>query len=425
MTDVATTQPEIRLGRYWTVLVSRWRVVLLGVLTGLLIAGGYLLIAPPNYIATTTVSVFPITSDPYASNRNNSNLLDMTAEATAARSFKVAEGAARSLGDGRTAQDLRENTTATAGADKSTMTITVAADSEAKARLGAAAMAEAYIKMRTDQAQSEIDAGVARDTDRIDSLRSDLSDAIRRLNAAKPGSPAAARASADQQIINLQISALLTRIRSLEGVDTTGGVILNPAALTSIVVKPARKTLLATGLAGGLLLGVVAAFITNSRRRIVHSQHDLSREFEIQTLGVLGDDKSSDDMATVAQRLLRFQTRDEIRVVSIIFDQGVRGYSELTDQLAHSIERAGVSATIVTSLPPDHTVDESSDIILVPIASDSSLAGRLEGLRISDIALLVVGAGATKTRNLSNVLDEASEMGARVVGAVLVSRKRG
>ena len=73
-------------------------------------------------------------------------------------------------------------------------------------------MAEAYIQTRSDQANANIVESLERDNTQVEKLRTELADAIRRLENARPGSPAAAEASADQQLVNQQILALLTRI---------------------------------------------------------------------------------------------------------------------------------------------------------------------------------------------------------------------
>ncbi|MFC6236178.1 hypothetical protein ACFPZL_13900, partial [Leucobacter soli] len=238
-----------------------------------------------------------------------------------------------------------------------TLTIRVVGPSEALARTGAAAMAEAYLQMRSDEAADSIDSIVESDRERINEHRQQLTDALERLAAAEPGSTAAAEAAADQQILNLQISSLLTRISSLEGIDTTGGIILNPASMTAITVKPPRTTTLATGLAGGLLLGIIAAFVTHSRRKVVRSGYDLSRALEVETLGKLptiggggvgasagvehsdveraaGGDEA---LATAAQRLLRQAALRDARTITIVVDAEESAAADLVDRLAREM----------------------------------------------------------------------------------------
>lgn len=420
MTEAVRAQPEVRIGRYWDVLVSRWTVVLAAAGLGLFIAGLYVFIVPSTYSATTTLAVFPISTDPYAANRNSNNLIDMSAEAVTASSFKVAELAAEATGNAWDVTELRNSTTVSTGSDSTTMTIVTTARSEERAREGAAAMAEAYLQSRSDQAAVSIDSVVERDRARIDEHRQELTSAIERLAVAPQGSPDAAEASSDQQIINLQISALLSRISSLEGIDTTGGVILNPASLTTVVVKPARLTTLLTGLAAGVVVGVVAAFVTHSRRKTVNTVQDLSRELEVETLGFVKPDPEAAALmiGTIAQRLLRLAALEDARVVALFFEEDAPWPSTLADDLVAAMYASGTPARVSDaasfgSAPGD-------ELVLIPIAPDASQALRLHSLRISDLTVLVVGAGVTTIRNTASLITDADEMGSRVVGAVML-----
>jgi len=235
----------------------------------------------------------------------------------------------------------------------------------------------------------------------------------------------AAEAAADQQILNLQISSLLTRISSLEGIDTTGGIVLNPASMTQVVVKPARSTTLVAGLGGGLLLGVSAAFVTHSRRRIVRSANDLSRELEVETLGTLQSlDDEGESLAMVAQRLLRQAALHEAKTIAVVLDSSLPGGAEIVERLA--TEMGDFDAPVVVSEKPGSVQRPSTRIVLklVPVVPDASLAERLHSLRVSDAAVLVAGRGATRLRDVRALVREATAMGAPVVGMMLVASPR-
>lgn len=404
-------QPGIDLGRYGAVLASRWRVVLVGMVIGLLIAVGYLLVTPATYTSTTSLSVFPITSDPYAGNRNSSNLLDMEAEAASASSFRVADIAADSTGGTWDSVDLRRSAAVTAGGDGSTMTIAVTADSEARAREGAAALADAYITARSQQASNTIDQVVQRDQARISALREELTASIKRLASEQPGSPAAAEASADQQITNLQLSALLTRISDLEGVDTTGGIILNPAAKTAITVEPSRWVVLSTGLAAGLALGIAAAFVVQSRRRIVGGPKDLAREFGLDTLGGWGQKDDADAaISVVAERLVRVCSARDAKSLLLLIDDAVPDAENLHSRIVAAIGVATGTGELVSQ--PSVQVRST--------ASLTSEAERLHAMRTSDVSIIVAASGATHLRDVERAVADAQQMGSVVEGAIVV-----
>ena len=424
MTSNASAQPGIDIRRYWDVLVSRWRMVALISVLGVVAAAAYLVVVPTVYTSSTTVSVYPLTTERYAANRNISNLLDMDAEAVMASSFKVAEVATEAAGDPWTAAVLRANTTATVGAGNTTMTIRVEAPSEEMARAGAGAMADAYLQLRSDQAADSIDSVVEGDRERINEHRQQLTDALERLAAASPGSTEAAEAAADQQILNLQISSLLTRISSLEGIDTTGGIVLNPASMTQVGVKPGRSTTLMTGLAAGLLMGVIAAFVTHSRRKFVRSENDLSRSLEVETLGRLPSVQDEGEaLAMAAQHLLRQVSLYEAKTVAIVIDAGLPGSTELVDRLAG--EMGDFEHPVVVAEKPGAAGRPPSRIVLmlIPVAPEASQSERLHALRVSDVAVLVAGVGATRLRDVRALVRESDGMGTPVIGVLLVSSK--
>lgn len=409
MDNGSAAQPGIDVGRYWSVLVARWRVALAGTLVGIGAAGAYLVLTPPSYIASTTLAVFPITTDPYAGNRNTSNLTDMNAEAVRASSFLVAELAAESLGGTWSASELRQQTRVSTGSDSTTMTITVNGPSEDLARMGAAAMAESFIRSRSDQAKSSIDDTVTRDRERIDALRQSLTAAFARLAESAPGSLSAAEASADQQLLNLQISALLSRISSLEGIDTTGGVILNPASRTTITVQPSRSAVLATGAAAGLGLGIIAAFVTHSRQKVLRASRDLERELEIDVIGDWVHVADLDDAAAIAaQRILRQAALYGADSVALLFDDHVTDSERIEYQLENALG-ASVSSDTDEMWPRITSVDPGT-----------AEGARLEALRTSDAAVLVVAARGSKMSAVSRLVHEAREMGTGLIGAIIV-----
>ncbi len=419
MTNGTASQPSIDIGRYWAVIASRWPVILGSMAVGLLVAVSYLLLIPRMYTATTTLAIFPISSDPYAANRNSSNLLDMTAEASMASSFKVAQAAANSTGGAWAAPELRTNTTVSAGSGSTVMTVSVDANSEALARQGASAMAEAYLQTRSQQAAESIDNVVRRDRERIDKDRQQLRDAIKRLAASKPGSPAAAEATADQQILNLQISALLSRISALEGIDTTGGVILNPASMTTISVTPSVRMALAVGAAAGLGIGVLIAFISHARRRTVSTERGLARELDIEALGTWTGDQLV--AATIAQQLLRMATLNNARVIAFAQDPLLESVPSIAASVGEQMRLSGTPAAIA-SLDEGDISAEGDGVALLQVATQADQAARLHALRVSNIVVLVAQAGKTKIKDLMTLVDEADRMGSRVVGTILLPK---
>src|SRR5699024_7817122 len=116
---------------------------------------------------------------------------------------------------------------------------------------------------------------VQRSRDRLQEQRVGLQEVTDRLAASEPTSPEALQAEVDRSLINLEISSLLNEIVTAEGIDTTGGTVINPASATSVDRQPSPALMLVTGLLAGLALGVMAAWIRDALDPRVRSSRDL------------------------------------------------------------------------------------------------------------------------------------------------------
>ncbi len=406
------------LGHYWSMVSSRKLLVTAATFLGILVALGYLYVTPSSYTASTTVMVYPLTTDRFAANRNISNLVDMNSEAVLASSFRVAETAAESAGAGWMASDLRESTTVSAGADSATMTIRVEAGSEDLARSGAAAVADAYIDTRSEQAMTSISNLVARDQERIEEYRSQLADAVALGDAASPGSATATRALADQQLLDQQISVVLARISGLEGIDTTGGAVLNPASMTRVVESPSRTSTIAAGAAMGLVVGLVGAFVIPLGPKRVRGMSDIRR-----SLGVVDfvefstPDVAIREIPAATQRLLRSAVLADAKIIAFVCDDAVLWSGTVVELFADEMTASGTNTTVAS---PSGT-GGADVMMLLPLSPDATLGERLHAFRVSDAVVLVAQRKVSRVRNLQRFAHDAAEMGSKVIGIVLVS----
>ncbi|MGF9660204.1 hypothetical protein AAIH18_22495, partial [Pantoea agglomerans] len=74
-----------------------------------------------------------------------------------------------------------------------------------------------------------------------------------------------------------ELDGLLTQRNGLQSVDTTGGIVLSAAEDNELGYAPGRTVTLLTGLAGGLVLGIIAAFIWNPLDRRQSNAAEISR----------------------------------------------------------------------------------------------------------------------------------------------------
>lgn len=282
---------SISLSYYVTALRRRARVILVCGLLGVGSAAGYLWAVPQVATATTTVSLNIITNDPFNLSRSASGLIDLEGEAQIADSYAVAEQVVEVLGPEFTTAELRESVSASGLSDTSILRISATGATESQAREVADAVATQYLDFRSGQAQSRIDRSVETSQARLEALREQLAAVNARLSSATTlaDSAAVAQAESDRSLITAEIDSVLEQVASIQGIDTTAGSVLNPAARNPITWAPPRTLILATGLLVGLGLGVVAAMVLHSLSSGVRVVRDVMSHGGRELLGELRD----------------------------------------------------------------------------------------------------------------------------------------
>lgn len=286
MADSAVQEQNLGFSRYLSVLRRQRWVVAGGVALGLVAAGAYLVLALHTITATTAVNLNVITTDPFNQQRPASGLLDPPTEADIASSHAVAQGASKLLGGALTASEVRKASRVMSSGGASVVRVAFTAPTKKDAVRGADAVAEAYLEFRSDQAQKRIDTMLSSMNTRVEKLNDALLEANRELATAQPGTTDYAQAVSQQQQIQVELDSLLSQRNALTNVDTTGGIVLTSARDSQLEEAPAKKMTLATGLAGGLVLGIVAAFVRNPLDRRLRSATDVS---EVLGTGQLAD----------------------------------------------------------------------------------------------------------------------------------------
>ncbi|WP_336652851.1 MULTISPECIES: hypothetical protein [unclassified Leucobacter] len=298
------------ISRYLAVLRRQRWVAITGVVVGVAAAGIYLLVAPHTVTATTAVNLNVITTEPFNQQRPASGLLDAATEADIASSHAVAEGAAKLLGGAFSASQVRALSRVSSSGGASVVRVSFTAPTEKEAVRGADAIAQAYLEFRSDQAQQRIDTMLTSMNSRVEKLNDALLEANRELVSAQPGSTDYAQAVSQQQQIQVELDSLLSQRNALSTVDTTGGIVLTSARDSELEQSPSARTTLATGLAGGLVLGIIAAFVRNPFDRRLRSASDIVDALGAPALadldprhGEVSDDAAQEQMRIVFERL--------------------------------------------------------------------------------------------------------------------------
>lgn len=268
---------SLGIEQYAVIVARQWRVLLICTILGVIGAAGYLFITPQTTTATSDVNVNVISTEPFNAQKSAGSLLDVATEGRIATSHIVASQASEALGGTPGPSDIRTSSEVTTNSGTTIVRVSFTAGSRKAATTGADAVAAAYIKYRSAQAQDRIDVMLSNIKTRLTELRSDLEDAISRNSTSSPGSVQANQAESDRQQIALELEDLLSQKNTLESVDTTGGYVLTPATKNTVSVQPSRTIVLGTGLFAGLFLGLVLAFAVNPFDRTIRSAREMKR----------------------------------------------------------------------------------------------------------------------------------------------------
>ncbi|WP_217181699.1 hypothetical protein [Streptomyces sp. AC495_CC817] len=277
MDDDQGTTASLGFEHYVFVLRRQWRVILAATLLGALAGGGFLLFAPKSVTATTTINLNVITTEPFSAQKAASGLLDDATETAIARSHVVASRASDLLKGALSPSEIRSASTVATSSGAAVVTVDFESDNAAEAVKGADAVAAAYLAFRSEQAEQRIGVMVANLTERIDALNVTLGEANQALATADVNSAAYAQATTQRQQILTELDGLLSQRNGLQSVDTSGGIVLSAAEDNELDYAPGRTITLLTGLAGGLVLGIIAAFIWNPFDRRLRNAREIAR----------------------------------------------------------------------------------------------------------------------------------------------------
>lgn len=485
MTEHVDAGTSMDLARYGNILRRRWRVVGTCVLLGVVAAGLYLALVPQKLTAATLVQINVITTDPFNADRSSADVVDGQTEVQLARSSPVLSAVADKLGDQRTASDLRGAMQVTLLPEATVVRIAFTSDTEKNATRTADAVAEAYLDFRSEQAADRISAI----TESLEGRRADVREALRKANArlsrAIAGSAAATQAETDRQALGTDLDSLTGQINSLNAIDTNSGMILTSAEDGTVSVSPQRTTFLLAGLFGGLLLGVLAAFVFNVLDRRVRDPYDVSGAgggvvlSRLSTVrGTLGPDENDDDAIRSLRERLLATLPVEDPVLSVIEVNRGNEQLDVHVKLARSIVASGLSVELImpehsgeallalraaldlklfketeswsqlrTAQVPGLTVTiaksgarggEPADLVaerlrtrsaglgvtMIALPPDASRSLRLVSARLGHAVILVVSDAETRIDQLSRLSTELRAVGAVVHGSVLVPRGR-
>jgi capsular polysaccharide biosynthesis protein len=355
---------SLDLGYYGAVLRRRWRVVLAGLLIGIVGGVAYLSLAQKMVTATATVNLNVISTASLDLQKPPSQLLDPETETQIATSATVLDDAASVLGTGQTLGQMRSATTVTPVAGATVVKISYSAATRRQAVAGANAIAGAYLDYRSTAAATKISNVVSKLSLQRNTLKAKLKHDNSKLNNADTSSsltPAEVQAETDRQLVNIELSSVVSQINELKGVDTSGGSPLTSAADNPVKHTPTKQLALSAGVLLGLIVGIVLAFVTNAFDRRVADGRTLSAlgggeilsELRSRRAFVPAEGADLDQVRSLRERLLA-STGPGGNVV--VMDLVIRDRpSDIAVNLALSMVERGGPVRLVL---PDHGKDD-------------------------------------------------------------------
>lgn len=482
MDDDQGSTTTLGLEQFVFVLKRQWRVIAAATVLGAVLAAGFLVLAPRTVTATTTVNLNAITTEPFNAQRATSGLLDDATETAIARSHVVAARASELLDADMTAREIRSASSVTTASGAAVVTVAFEAGTEGVAVRGADAVATAYLAFRSEKAQERIAVMVGSLTERIDALNETLGEVNRTLTSAPNGSVARAQASTQQQQILTELDGLLSERNGLQSVDTTGGIVLSAAADNDPAYSPGRTITLLTGLAGGLVLGIIAAFVWNPFDRRLRNAAEMVRvlgapvtatvEAPVGRMPATGEDAEA--LRVARERLLvEIEAGSTMLVVdathsrhgsvtganlAVITAQagydvqlmvpdasehmvgvleealgielvdGVPARSTRTPGLRVLVTRAGVAheGDLLLTQETLAAIEESGEdeLTFLMLPSSAHAASMLAALRVAHSALLLLQERTSLSTEVRWVREEAIDLGVTVLGAIAEKRHR-
>ncbi|GAA1529121.1 Wzz/FepE/Etk N-terminal domain-containing protein [Nocardioides humi] len=401
--------PTVEVGRFVTVLLRRWRTIVVCLVVAMIAAAAYLALAPTSVTATAQVNIEVITDQPFSGQRQPSALIDAATERELARSTEVVERAAEALGGGITARQVRRGLSVEVLAGATVMRIGYTADNATTAVKVADEVASQYLRYRGELATERQQAALAPLIERRDALQAQLQQA----------------ATGRTALLN-ELSQLVSQISGITTLGTSGGTFLVHASDVAPTVSPRSTTVLAAAGLLGLLGGAVLAVVADAVRRRVHDATDvvaggggpLLASLRARQPAELASEHDADALLTAWHRL-RPQIDVDVPVMLVVGASDGAPAAEVAQALEQAAGAVEAMEAMESGSP---TMTRRPRAVPVPAEEGHAVA-----LRLAPRAGLVVIAaekGRTTVREIDALVDHLAAVSVRPAGTVVAHRFR-
>lgn len=460
MAEEQTLQAEG--GALGSLLRRGWSMIVLGAVIGL--AGGVLvtLHEKKQYTAAASVLVTPTGAEDSTTlaKARTTGTINLDTEARLVRSTDVAEQV-RKLDPSTnsvTFSRLLSGLSVTVPANTQILTIHYVSRSPTLAAQRANDFASAYLIQRQGDAQAKLDG-------QIKNTQAELTNATARLQSVAatlgrlPATSAQRNfAQAQRALIVGQISKLTSIMTELLTTAVTPGKVLTKATAPTQPFKPVPALNLASGVALGLLIGLLAAWLRFMIRRRLKTPNDVLARLHLPVLQTIPPSGGTGIVPNTSSAYQSYRRLSNVLSASLP-DPGVvlvtggctpRAVNAVAGNLARVLAESGVPTAMrrdehqelsgqsptnvlaakIVDLPANSIRDRRridairGESLLIVSAPDGQRTAEAQSMALAcDAAIIVVEARA-KAEASERLLRELDAVGAAVLGAVLVPSGR-
>lgn len=339
-------QRTVTLSDLLRVPLLRWPIVTGGAVVGLLLAIGYLVVAPPSASATAVVAVRPVVTDAFTyPGAGSDRSINMNVESGIATSTEVLSR----IADARTEEmvTVRQALQIEVPAGGQILRFTYAAGTVDTAVESVNLAAATYLQVREEMYEQQRADMLASYDESIATVAEQQSAAQRR--AANASSDTAADAAlAEFGSLSNQLTQLNAARTEIAAIDVTPGWITQTAQQQLTNAGQPRAVYLAAGLLAGLVLGMMLSYLRESADRRVRSESDAVDASGLPLLGTVRrrglrtDGRTVDADIRYVGMAIAEQLRKEVRTpVVVISSRNREDTTPMTASLAVALAADG------------------------------------------------------------------------------------
>jgi uncharacterized protein involved in exopolysaccharide biosynthesis len=343
---------ESSLDRFIGPALRSWPVVVLFLLYGLFIGAVLPAVRPVKHTATAEVLVRPLVADPTVNTRPD-QLVSLDTEAVVIASDEVLTKAADLTG--HTVANLRSNLRVIAVPSSQVLKVSETQRAGKEARTTADAVAKTYLVQRQERAKQLIANEIESVTAQSAALDARLRDLSAKLAPAAQGSAERASLQSLQTSAAQQLSAVQTRLLSLQRAQIDSGEVLRTPD-GSAASGFGRTTTVPAGALIGLLSGLALAFLLDRLSRTIRRPSDAIRATGQRILAIVGDREldpgladnvpEEEDANAYRRALLAIEPGDDA-VIAIVGTAGTGEAGPVSSSLATVAARGGTNVALL------------------------------------------------------------------------------